>query len=254
MKVSYSRVSTFKNCAYQFYLRYILNLKTKFNLDPTNALVLGSALHKGIEVNKLQAIKEYYANYPSATDLMINEAIKLEIMIDKAKQVIPSGIYETKIEDDDFIGYIDLLVEVDKNTYDLYDFKYSNNKDNYIKSQQIHLYKYYFEKLNKDKKIRNIYYAFIPKVKLKQEDYETLEEYRERLIKECEKQEIDIVKVDYDINQVINFLLDTKHCIECKEFNKNVSNLCYFCDYKNYCKSNGENDTNIIYPNDKEGE
>ena len=108
--------------------------------------------------------------------------------------------------------------------------------------------RYYFEKLNSTKKIRNLYFAFIPKVKLKQEQYEDITKYRERLIAECEKQEINIVKVDYDYNKVINFLLDTKHCIECKEFNKNPSNLCYWCDFKRYCNSNGEDDGNIIYP------
>ncbi|MDY5929881.1 MAG: PD-(D/E)XK nuclease family protein [Candidatus Onthovivens sp.] len=255
MQVSYSRISSYKQCPYLYKLRYIDNLTTKFNLDSANALVLGTAIHTGIEQNTLEAIKYYYSNYPTATASMINQAIILEIMIEKAKQVIPVGDYETLIEDKDFKGFIDLLVFVEKDKngiewYDLYDFKYSNNVKNYLESGQLHIYKYYFEKLNSTKKIRNLYFAFIPKVKLKQEQYEDITKYRERLIAECEKQEINIVKVDYDYNKVINFLLDTKHCIECKEFNKNKSNLCYWCDFKRYCNSNGEDDGNIIYPNE----
>jgi hypothetical protein len=281
MKVSYSRIDTYKQCPYKYYLRYVLGLKTKFNLDPANPLVIGTAIHTGIEKDVVEAIKGYYANYPSATPLMVNEAIKLEVMINKSRKAIPRGEYELNITDDDFTGFIDLLVKVDKKqkifassghvepnsgevmgyekeantaieTYDLYDFKHSNNKEYYLKSGQIHLYKYYFEKLNPNKKIRNLYYAFIPKVKLKQDEYESIEDYRKRLIEECEKQEIDIVKVDYEPNKVINFFIDTKHCIECKEFNKNKTSLCYFCDFKNYCQSDGKNDGNIIYPENRE--
>ena len=105
MKVSYSRISTFKQCPYQYKLIYIDKLKTKFNMDPSNALVLGTAIHTGIEKNKLEAIMYYYSNYPTATPLMVDEAIKLEIMVDKAKQAIPVGEYEVCLSDDDFIGF-----------------------------------------------------------------------------------------------------------------------------------------------------
>lgn len=253
MKVSYSRIGTFKQCPFQYKLRYIDGLKTKFNLDPSNALVLGTAVHSGIEKrNVLEAIKSYYSNYPSVTPLMVDEAIKLEIVVEKAIEKLPEGEYELLLEDDDFKGFIDMLVKVDENTYDLYDFKYSNNIKNYMESGQLHVYKYWFEKLNPTKKIRNLYFVFIPKVKLKKDEYEDIENYRKRLIDECEKQEIKIESVNYNPNKVIEFLLDTKECIECKDFNKNKSNLCYWCDFKNYCQSNGEKDSNIIYPEIKE--
>lgn len=171
MQVSYSRIDTFKQCPYKYKLIYIDKLETKFNLDPTNALVLGTALHTGIEKNVLEAIKGYYSNYPSVTPLMVNEAIKLEIMIEKAKVILPKGEYELCLDDEDYIGYMDLLAPVyqtninharyDENGnvidndgyevsqdiigYDLYDFKYSNNVDNYLNSRQLHLYKYYLK-------------------------------------------------------------------------------------------------------------
>ena len=63
MQVSYSRVSTFKQCHYQFKLRYIDKLEPLFNLDPANALVLGTAMHEGIEKDVISAITGYYSNY-----------------------------------------------------------------------------------------------------------------------------------------------------------------------------------------------
>lgn len=253
MQVSYSRIGTFKQCPYQYYLRYIKGLKTKFNLDSTNALVLGTAVHTGIEKRDvIEAIKSYYSNYPSVTPLMVNEAIKLEIVVDKAINELPEGEYELELNTEDFKGFIDMLVKVDKNTYDLYDFKYSNNVENYLKSGQLHVYKYWFEKLNPTKRIRKMYFVFIPKVKLKQDTYEDIEDYRKRLIAECEKQEIKIEQIDYDPNKVIEFLLDTKKCVECTDFNKNTSKLCYWCDYKKYCQSEGKEDGNIIYPEKEE--
>lgn len=254
MKLSYSRIDTFKLCPYKYKLIYVDKLKTKFNLDPTNALILGTALHTGIEKNVLESIKYYYSNYPSVTPLMVNEAIKLEIMIEKAKEILPKGEYELCLEDEDFTGYIDLLVKVDENTYDLYDFKYSNNVDNYLNSGQLHLYKYYFEKLNPGKKILNLYYVIVPKVKLKQEEDEDISKYRERLIRECEAQDIQVVPIEYNIQKVIDFLTDSKHCIECQDFNKKPNKFCFFCDFKKYCESDGKLDSNIIYPEVKESE
>lgn len=253
MRFSYSRISTFNQCPYQYKLKYIDKLETKFNLDPANALVLGTSLHTGIEKNAIEAIKWYYSNYPSATASMVNEAMKLEIMIGKARESIPRGDYETKVMDEDFIGFIDLLVGVSENEYDLYDFKYSNNIKNYLDSGQLHIYKYYFEKVNPGKKIRDLKFAFIPKAKVKREEWEDIESYRKRMVEECEKQDVKIVKVDYDPSKVIQFLTDAKHCIECKDFHKNENGLCYWCDFRRYCKSNGKDDGNIIYPNSEKG-
>lgn len=254
MKLSHSRVETFKKCPYQYKLRYIDGLTTKFNLDPTNALALGTAMHEGIEKDVESAIQSYYSNYPTATPLMVNEAIKLEVMVAKAKETLGSllenGRFEVKIDHPDFVGFIDLLVPVEgeSNTFDIYDFKYSNNVDSYLGSSQLHLYKHFFEQTTRAK-VRNLGFIFIPKVKLKLEDGEELSEYRQRLVEECKKHEISIVHIErYDPIKVIDFLLDAKHCIECEDYDKNPTKLCYWCDYQQYCKSDGKLDGRIIYP------
>ena len=261
MQVSHSRIETFRKCPYQYKLRYKDNLTTLPTDDPTSALILGHALHTGIEKNVEAAIEEYYNAYPVITDNHVNEALKLEYWLPKIKEALPKdGIHELKIEDEDFIGFIDYLVKVDEQPinqlegfgfysnsaieyYDLYDFKYSNNIRNYMDSEQLHLYKYYFEKLNPGKKIRNMYFMFVPKCQLKikyknktNKRDETIFEFRKRIIEDLDSKQIEFVKIDYDPDKVISFLTDTKHAVECEEFHKNETRLCDWCEFKNYCQ------------------
>lgn len=257
MQVSYSRVSTYEKCPYQFKLRYRDKLQTIFNCDPQSPLVLGHALHTGIEKNVDEAIKEYYAAYPVIKDAHVTEAMKLEYLIPKVKAMLPNGKHEVMISTSDFVGFIDLLVPMgwmskespynsygeDIDVYDIYDFKYSNNVGSYMESAQLHLYKYFFERTNPGKRIRNLYFVFIPKCQLKQKYKnktnkrdETLYEFRKRCIEDLESKEIQIEKVNYDQNKVIEYLISTKHCIEDTEYTKNETRLCDWCEYQLYCQ------------------
>lgn len=259
MQASHSRISTFVQCPFKFDLIYKKELKTIFNCDPQNALVLGHALHTGIEKDVDAAINEYYSAYPIIDDSHINEAIKLKYLIPKVKEILPEGEHEVKIEDDDYIGFIDLLVPVEDDVYDIYDFKYSNNVDHYLESEQLHLYKYYFEKTNPGKKIRNLYFVFIPKTMIRQKKKnktnkldESLYEFRKRIISELDNKEIQIKQINYNPTKVIEFLTNTKHCVECENYEKNPSRLCDFCDFKTFCQSDGEIDYEIIRKGEKE--
>lgn len=256
MQVSYSRVSTHEKCPYQFKLRYRDKLKTIFNCDPQNALVLGHALHTGIEKDVAAAIDEYYSAYPIIGDAHVTEAMKLEHLIPRVKSLLPEGRHEVKIETSDFVGYIDLLASAGKGLwldapdgpiecdyYDLYDFKYSNNVNNYLESAQLHLYKYFFELTNPGKRIRNLYFVFVPKCQLRQKYKnktnprdETLYEFRKRCMKDLESKEITVKRIDYDPNKVIEYLISTKHCIEDTEYIKNPTRLCDWCEYQPYCE------------------
>ena len=256
MQVSYSRISTFKTCPYQYHLRYNEKLKTIFDCDSQSPLILGHALHTGIEKTVEDAIEEYYSAYPLVTDLHVDEAIKLEYLIPKVKDILPDGEHEVKIENEDFVGYIDLLAPVESDEYDLYDFKYSNNVDKYMESGQLHLYKYFFELLNPSKRIRNLYFVFVPKVQIKRKYKnktnkrdETDAEFRRRIIQELDKKEIIIRRVDYDLKKVIEFLTDTKHVVEAKDFEKTPSRLCNWCEYQSYCEKG--DDTMILPKNER---
>ena len=248
MIVSHSKVECFESCPYRYDLRYNQEIRTIPPDNADNALFLGTALHTGLEKDVQTAIHEYFMQYPVISDAHINEAMKLEVMIPKAAAMIPSGEHEVKIEDDDFIGFIDLLApakteqklggehQVIPNVYDLYDFKYSNNVSKYKDSPQLHLYKYFFEKNTPGKIIRNMFFLFVPKVNIKQSKKEDLFQFRQRLQEELEKKEPQLVQIEYDPEKVINFLLSTKGMLEAKDFPKNTSWLCNYCEYKDYCQ------------------
>ena len=104
MIVSHSRIECFESCPYRYDLRYNKEVKTIPPDNADNALFLGTALHTGLEKDVETAIREYYMNYPIITNEHINESIKLEYVISKAKATIPEGLHEVKIEDDDFVG------------------------------------------------------------------------------------------------------------------------------------------------------
>ena len=238
MQVSHSRVECFNSCPYKYKLRYLDHLKTIPDDEPDNALYLGTALHTGLEVGVEEAIEQYYSNYPVITDDHINEAIKLEVMISKAKRMLPEGKHEVLIEDPDFKGFIDLLVPVDEEhgVYDLYDFKYSNNKQNYLNSDQLHLYKYFFEKNNPLCTIRNMYFLMVPKSKCKKIKGEDLQSYRQRLQLDLKTLTPELVPIQYDPNKVIRFLLETKSMLEADTYKQRTGFMCRYCEFQAYCQ------------------
>lgn len=238
MKVSYSRVSTFNQCKYKYKLRYLDKLKTVKNQDANNALYMGTALHEGLEKDLKACIKSYLSNYYVINDLNLDEVQKFKFLIPKIKPLIPQGINEFEIIDGDFTGFIDLLVPTNKEgLYDLYDFKYSNNKANYQLSPQLHLYKYFYEKMTGNK-IRDMYFLFVPKVAIRQKKTEDLYQFRKRIDEELEKtfENLEFMKINYDPKKVISFLLDVKNLYECEDFKKNPSYLCNWCEYQKYCE------------------
>lgn len=236
MKISHSKIECFKKCPYQYKLRYLDGLKTLPNYEANNALIIGTALHTGIEKDVKTAIDWYYSQYPVITDLHVEEAMKLEYIIPKCKEMLPDGVYEEKIEHDNFIGFMDLLVPVSENTYDLYDFKYSNNVKNYLESGQLHEYKYYFE-LSTGKKIRKMYFLFAPKVAIRLKKTETQDEFRRRLKGELKNKKPQLVEIEYDFQKVEDFIQEVGCCENATIFEKSPSRLCDWCEYQSYCEN-----------------
>lgn len=248
MIFSYSKISLFNNCPYQYKLRYEDGLKTLPNTDANNALYLGTAVHTGIELTIEQAIKQYYDNYPVIDDLHINEAIKIEDVVKKAKALLPDGLFEVKIEDEEFVGFMDLLVPKGNNHFDLYDFKYSNNIDRYMASGQLHVYKHFYEKTHPGHVIDNMYFVFLPKIMIRQKKTENLYQFRARLREELNKAEVKIMQVDFDSNKVGEYLTDVEKIKTAVEFPKNQSRLCAFCEFQAYCE---RKDETMLLPENK---
>lgn len=275
MVIHYSTINQYETCPYQYKLRYVDGLETVPDCDPQNALIIGTALHRAMETDLETAIREYFLSYPVITDRHITESIKLEYLVPKLKKLVPEGIHEVNFKTDDYEGTIDLLVPItltmeDKDDicsncsksddcefecsgqcpngkydgwYDIYDFKYSNNITNYMKSPQLHLYKYFFEKANPHKHIRKLFFVFVPKcnLRLKYKNKtnpkdETVYEFRKRVLEDLQSKEIQIKEVKYDADKVIEFLVQAKHCIEDTEFVKNPSRLCDWCQYQKFCE------------------
>ena len=231
MKWSYSRVETFKQCPYKFKLKYIDHLETLRNQDFNNALYLGTCLHKTLETDFETAKKEFYKNYYISNTLLENELIKIENIVKLID--LPNGKHEILIEDDFYKGYID-FIDSENN---LYDFKYSNNINNYLESGQLHIYKYFYEKIY-GKKINNLYYLFFPKTFIRQKKTETLEQYRVRLLETIQSLKVTKIKIEYDEEKVNEFFKTIENIN--KDFPKQTNKYCEFCEYYNYCKK-GEN-------------
>jgi phage nucleotide-binding protein len=258
MQFSHSRVECHTQCPYKYKLRYLDRLDallpdTFKNPASANPLILGSALHAGIEKGAGAAVKEYFMSYPIITNEHVNEAMKLEYLIPLVRQKLPDdGEFEVEISDGDFVGYLDYLVPAVRyeppdhrpplgvvrhdHEFILYDFKYSNNAAKYRESPQIHIYKYFFEKLNPGKRINEMFYLMIPKVTIKRGETESLEAYRLRVEKELSKIEPFLIPIDYDFNKVAGFLFGVKHALEDTVYPKNESYLCNWCEFQQYCE------------------
>ena len=247
-------------------MRYVEGIDTIPNTDADNALILGTALHTGIEEGVEQALDFYQNSFPLLTDGHVNEMIKLEAMIPKAKAMLPpGGTFELPIGNADFIGFMDYLVPVEpvkkwhgsgtinsssygdgeemgyyriepSNQYDLYDFKYSNNVKSYAVSGQLHEYKYWYELTHPGHKIRNMYFLIVPKVKIRQKSTETLSQFRDRLQDALKDAEPTLLPVQYDPMKVVDFLTSVKHMVEATEFPKNPNHFCGWCEYEEFCQ------------------
>lgn len=238
MKIQYShsRVESFKNCSYKWKLHYIDKLEIIQDQSPNNTLVCGNTIHLGAEKNLQVALEFYKSNYYVLTDLHINEIIKFEYLIKKIKDLLADiNVYaqEYLISTKRFKGIVDLITKNNDGTVDVFDFKYSNAIEHYMKSAQLHLYKYFLEQ--KGFKVRKLGFIFIPKISIRQKKEEDLYKFRKRLMEELKKSAINLLEVSYNPNKIIEFfdnIIDTK---EVKEYKKNPTNLCSWCEYEEYC-------------------
>ena len=270
MQFSHSRIETFERCKFLFRLRYLDELTTIPDTTPDNALILGTALHTGIEEGVAAALDYYSHAFPVLTDDHITEMIKLEYLIPLARSALPDGgLFEQRIEDEDFLGFSDYYVPVtltveeqdaicdacpNRDTcshayggasggcrrhhgfVDLYDFKYSNNIKRYMESGQLHEYKFYLEKTHPGLKVRKAFFLFVPKISIKPKAGENLTQFRSRLMEKLKDAQITIKEVPYDPAKVISFLSSVKHAIECRDFPKEPSRLCGWCEYNQFCE------------------
>ena len=237
----FSTAECFENCPARYMFRYVQRLETLESDDPLNALKIGTALHRGMETDVDTAIQEYYMSYPVITDSHINEAIKLQHWIPRVKQIVPEGLHEVQMQSEWYEGTMDLLVPCTKHDadlphgqFDLYDFKYSNNQAHYLESKQLHVYKYFCEQIT-GKRIRKLFFVFVPKTNIKQKKTESLEDFRDRILQELQGVDVEVKEVQYDPHKVLEFFETCMKIQYTTDFQKCQSYLCDWCEYKEYC-------------------
>lgn len=246
MQVSYSKVDSYWTCPFLYKLRYIDKLKTKPDTNPASALYEGTSLHEAIEKRSIdEGLNSYKSNYIELGPEHEFEMYKLERAMKKAlDQIKIEGEYERKLAYNDFIGFIDMLVPVDEGVFDLYDFKYSNSVENYKKSGQVHVYKYYFEKMT-GQQIRNMYYIMIPKCPEKY-DESKLDELKQKVNNFYNTHNVTFESIEFDKQKVNNFFARKTLMEKEKLFEKRYSFKCNWCEYQKYCSSKGEDTSELL--------
>lgn len=248
-------------------MQYLDKLKALHPAEADDPLILGTALHTGLEKGLNAALDYYYSAFPIATDRHVEEAVKLSGLITKADALIPKGQDEVLVSTSNFIGYLDRIVPVELSMeekdkvcecctrytqchlcgsglcplgkydgwYDLYDFKYSSHADKYKQSKQLHIYKYYFEKLNPKCHIRNMFYLVVPKLSTKYRQEQCWPVYIEQVEQNIEQLEVQLIPIKYDPGKVIDYLEKTQEILQATEYPKKEGFLCNYCDYKEFC-------------------
>lgn len=240
---SHSRVECFKDCPYKYKLRYLDKLKTFPTDDPSSPLVLGSTIHLAIEKGLDEAREYYFNQYPIIDDKHINEFMKIEYLVPKVMELLPKGENEVKIDDEEFVGYIDYLTDDS-----IFDYKYSNNVDKYLQSGQLHIYKHFAEKCDSRRVIKNLYFIFLPKIQIRQKQTEDIYQFRKRLCSELKKAEVRVERVEFNPTKVKEYLEAVEQVKAATEFPKNESRLCDWCEFESFCK---RKETTMILPENK---
>lgn len=232
---SYSALSTFNTCQQKYYYTYIEKLQKYFDFKANNPLVLGTALHKGIEEGFDFAKDFYLNNYPAILrSTEVYEQLKyLEVAVNSLKEFLEKDLnidlteveFEKKLIVDDFIGFIDLYVP---NLYapsvDIYDFKYSDNKEYYVDSHQLEIYRELLQRTDPYLKINKLGYIFIHKKNIIENIQPFISvEYVQQSNFNASKY-INKLTAEIDISN--HFNIYTKNYSEEK---------CKWCDFKELC-------------------
>ena len=235
---SHSRVETFKICPFKYWLSYVQNLDTLPSDDPQNALIVGTCMHECIENGVDAGISMYKNSFNCMGNLHYVEIEKFKKLAPQVDNFINRELceFEYLLENDQFKGYVDCVEHLDAKHVKIYDFKYSNNIENYKKSDQLHLYKKYYEELNVGVKVVELAYIMIPKIQIRQKKTENTINFYHRLDDELEKAEVKKIIVEYDENKTNDFLLDCQVIENTADFGKRESSFCRFCNFYDYCQ------------------
>lgn len=252
IQFSYSRVDTYRQCPRKFRYRYVDFLKTYDDPAPDSPLICGNAVHHGIEMGEDAGIEWYYKQFYGINDKHVNEEIKLRYSIEQMRQEVDyeRAQFEFELNTPDFKGFIDCMEYVDETNVDLLDFKYANPKNTwrYEQSGQLHVYA---KKLldHCGITVRNMAYLVMPKTMIRQKKTESIMQFRRRLQNELEQLHPIRLPIEYSPEKVFEFDSYCNQIVTAREYPKQESKLCDWCDLQEYCESEGEIDYMILPEN-----
>lgn len=241
---SFSRIEVFNKCPYAYKLKYLDGWQCYPSTDADDARIIGTAMHNGIRYGVDAAIADYMKHFFIASDASENECLKLAQTIPKAQQLLATELkldeatatFEYEINCEGFLGFIDLVVQRPNGSVELYDFKHSNNAESYQQSPQIHVYQYFYQKLNPDANVTKLGYIMIPKVNIRQKKTEDIYDFRKRLAENLDAVKPYIITVPYSLDKVNEFFAARDEATSAKDFPKTQNKLCTWCEYSKYCK------------------
>ena len=86
----------------------------------------------------------------------------------------------------------------------------------------------------------------IPKINIKQKKNETIFEFRQRLQEHLDESEIKIIEVPFNSDSITQFEECCQRLDTVNSFPKNETKLCQWCQFRQYCQSDGEVDWMIL--------
>ena len=249
---SFSRVDSYRWCPRKFKYRYIDGLKAEPSYQANHPLTIGTCLHMGNELGIEAAESWYYDQFPVCNNKQVEEIIKIKWLVKHIRPIIDELSIvgqEVEIRVDGFRGYIDLVTKNPDGTVDLWDYKYSNNIDDFMKKEQLIVYKHTYERMT-GQRVRKMWYLFAPKLFIRQRKDEQNYEFRIRLRNQLESATIKIVEVVDDLSRFKKFG-QWIHVIEQDEQFAPTTDekKCDWCEYQKFCKEG--NDIDMLPKNER---
>lgn len=259
MRLSHSKLACILSCPATYYLNYVQGISKK---TEKSALVIGSAVHWGIEHNTEDLSNYYGIEHQYGRDEVLAEAMvhgylkhkndifdqiltmsdgtKLQLLNEDHELFVNAELKSCSFDPHTFVGIIDLLLLTDRG-FVIIDYKtstYEPNWDNYL--DQIYRYIFLLKSEFPDVPIAKIGIVNIRKTGIRQKKAENSEQFLNRL------------KFEYDINDenLINYheyLPETLDQNRIDEYIKNLSKMADMaqiidnnkCWYINYSNANG---------------
>lgn len=246
MNFSYSQFSCFHYCPFRYKCRYVDHIKPDdllSDLDPYDSRIVGRALHKAIESGSEAGIEEYKSNFYITSDQIESMCIQLDYWANKVWDVIPSGgKHEIRINYSFVYNGMEIptvgIIDYAKDGI-LYDFKFTSNTDKYDSFEyqtQLNLYGALYE-MEFHETVQGLKFVLIPKSLIRQKKFESITQFRARLIDTLDSMQIKVVDVPINRDQFYNFLDFASTIQDNKEWPRNFNPSCSrTCEYYDICK------------------